>query len=89
MCRPGFPALHVFLDEHIAPLHCTMIFLVQQEEFPFKSSDHPDKTMLIIDANPFMAGLDFYVLSFPYLPTLVSSNAPKARSEAFCASESP
>ena len=37
----------------------------------------------------FMTGLDFHVLSFPYLPTLVSSNAPKARSEAFCASESP
>ena len=36
-CRPGFPALHVFLDEHIVPFHCTMIFLVQQEEFPFSS----------------------------------------------------
>jgi len=32
---------------------------------------------------------DTCVLSFPYLPTLVSSNAPKARSAAFCASVRP
>ena len=32
---------------------------------------------------------DICVLSFPYLPTLVSSNAPKARSDAFCASVRP
>ena len=28
--------------------------------FVFKSSDNPDKTVLIIDANPFMTGPDFH-----------------------------
>ena len=45
------------------------------------------QVILVFDQIRFL--LLFRVLSFAYLSTLVSSNAPKARSEAFCASVRP